>query len=276
MIRQSIASWRRRAAVTALSVTLAMSPALAYAQSAIGSAASVVNQVAGTLDNATRTLSTKDKVFQDEAIRTSQASAADLLFDDATRLAVGPNSNVVLDEFIYQASANTGALAINVTVGVLRFVTGKLPSRAYRIKTPTATIGVRGTTLVVVVAVDGTTTVSVEAGSATITSGSGASQTVGAGLSSTVAPGAPLPTPPGPPPPTVVASTQALDAALSGSGVAMADAEDAGIGGLSVETVAIGAAAAVLLGALLVTTLNDDNEDVAASATATSTATSTQ
>ena len=63
----------------------------------------------------------------------------------------------------------------------MRFVSGRMASQSYKVRTPTATLGVRGTDFVVAVAEDGSTTVSVISGEVEMTSGSGDSGGVGAG-----------------------------------------------------------------------------------------------
>ena len=61
-------------------------------------------------------------------------------------LSVGPNANMVIDQFVYDPNAGTGKLAASLTRGVFRFVGGKLSKQdnAVTMRTPTATIGIRG------------------------------------------------------------------------------------------------------------------------------------
>jgi ferric-dicitrate binding protein FerR (iron transport regulator) len=151
-------------------------------------------------------------------IATATESATEITFDDQTQLSIGPESQVTLDEFIYDPNSHAGSLAIAVTVGVIRLASGDMNEEGVVITTPVATIGIRGTIVTVSVAADGTTTVSVEQGAADVSSASGGSQSVAAGLSTTVAPGAP-PSPPSPPPPAAVAAITGMDNVL-GTGVA--------------------------------------------------------
>jgi hypothetical protein len=58
---------------------------------------------------------------------------------------------VRLDKFVYDPNKATGTVVVNVTRGAYRFVTGVQDSRNYTIKTPYATLGVRGTVLEVVI-----------------------------------------------------------------------------------------------------------------------------
>ncbi len=151
------------AAVLALSVTGL--PALSQ-EGGIGETASVVKVVTGVLGDKQRKLVAKDPVFSNELIQTGPDSASQLKFLDDTVLTIGPESEVVLDEFVFDAEPEKQKAVINASVGVLRFVTGKL---SYKIKTPTATIGVRGTVFTVVVLAGGTVEAFVEEGELIIT-----------------------------------------------------------------------------------------------------------
>ena len=116
----------------------------AHAVEDIGVAAAVANEVTGTLADETRALKVGDGVFQDETIETAKRSNAQLLFRDETTLTIGPESSVVLDTFVYDPKTNTGKVVLNTTKGAFRFITGSVDPKSYEIKTPVATIGVRG------------------------------------------------------------------------------------------------------------------------------------
>ena len=93
----------------------------------------------------------RDDVVAESLLETVRDGRVDIEFDDKTKLIVGPNSTVKLDRFVYDPNKSSGEVAVNMSRGVLRFVTGRLSSQSYKIKTPTATMGVRGTDFVVLV-----------------------------------------------------------------------------------------------------------------------------
>jgi hypothetical protein len=70
---------------------------------------------------------------------------------DETTINLGPNTSVVLDEFIYDPDPSNSSFVMSVTQGALRFTSGVLPDDSYKINTPVATIGIRGTIVNVVV-----------------------------------------------------------------------------------------------------------------------------
>ena len=92
-------------------------------------------------------------------------------FLDDSELAIGAGSELVLDEFVYDPSASTGArAALALTTGVFRFVSASGGhGRDFAVATPTATIGVRGTDFVVVLKEDGETVVGTLTGLVSVT-----------------------------------------------------------------------------------------------------------
>lgn len=151
----------RTLTVFATVMTLTLHPVLVQAQVAVGNANKIIAAVRGVLAANTRNLVAQDKVFSNEAVNTGADSAACFVFRDNTILSVGANPSVVLDSFVFDPDAGKSKVALSMSKGVMRFVSGNLPKNAYSIRTPTALIGIRGTILVVTVAANGLTTVSV-------------------------------------------------------------------------------------------------------------------
>ena len=116
-------------------------------QITIGNTRVVVRTVIGTFEGDIRTLALEDDVYHNELIETEQESATKLIFLDETTLTLGPESSVVLDRFVYDPDPSKASLVMTATKGIFRFASGKLPKNAYRLHTPAATIGIRGTVL---------------------------------------------------------------------------------------------------------------------------------
>ena len=117
----------------------------ASAQSAnkVGVASAVKNRVEGSSGN--RALAAGSSVFAREVVRTGEESTAQLLFLDETSLSIGPQSEVTLDRFVFDPNRGAGNVIISATRGAFRFVSGSQQPTSYQIRTPVATIGVRGT-----------------------------------------------------------------------------------------------------------------------------------
>ena len=93
----------------------------------------------------TRVLRIGARVVHKERVQTTAEGTVQLLFIDKTTLNIGPNSNLVIDNFVYDPSAGTGKIAASLTKGALRFVGGQLSHQgAATVSTPVATIGIRG------------------------------------------------------------------------------------------------------------------------------------
>jgi hypothetical protein len=131
------------ASVSGLVLAAAINAPAALAQTKIGVASAVTNEVS----IGPRRLSPGNNVHANERVRTGDTGAAQLLFLDETSLNIGPKSDVMLDRYVYNPSRGTGSVVMSTTRGALRFVSGAMNPVSYTIKTPSAIIGVRGTIL---------------------------------------------------------------------------------------------------------------------------------
>jgi hypothetical protein len=99
----------------------------------------------------TRVLTLGNSVVNKERIQTSGEGSAQITLLDKSTLNIGRNSTVVIDRFVYNAEAGTGEMVTSMSKGVLRFVGGQVShTRGASVKTPVATIGVRGGMMIVV------------------------------------------------------------------------------------------------------------------------------
>lgn len=105
-----------------------------------------------------------DTVVFQEALETVEDGAALVRFIDQSTLAIGANSKVLIDAFVFDPQAAEGNALIRISVGTLRFVTGAMPKGKTVIKTPTAALILRGTDVTVHVHPDGTTDTTVNEG----------------------------------------------------------------------------------------------------------------
>ncbi|MEY2862222.1 MAG: hypothetical protein RL392_2680, partial [Pseudomonadota bacterium] len=75
-----------------------------------------------------------------------------MMLRDGTQITVGPNSQVDLTHFQFDATTQTGSLAVRVMLGTIRMVTGvlgKLSPENVKVTTPSSTVSVRGTDFIV-------------------------------------------------------------------------------------------------------------------------------
>ncbi len=105
------------------------------------------------------------QVYTNELVETGARATTNLLFLDRTSLYVGAQSQVRLDKFIYDPEQRLGDVAISFGKGAFRFVTGEIENKDnVTLKTPTATMTIRGTELLIFVLSDGTSEVNVLSG----------------------------------------------------------------------------------------------------------------
>ncbi len=123
----------------------------------VGSVGAVNPATLGTPPSASaRTLTIGANVVQRERIQTNADGTVQLSFPDRTTLNIGRNSDLVIDEYVYNPAAGTGRMAASLAKGVLRFVGGQVSHTGQaQISTPNSTLGIRGGVGTVVYSADG-------------------------------------------------------------------------------------------------------------------------
>jgi hypothetical protein len=138
--------WRLQGtAAFAVVTTLLSVPLTGHAAEQSGIAVAVIPATQAAGETGTRRLQTQAPVFRGDVIATGPSGEAQVRLLDQTKLVVGPNSRLEIDNFIYSGNGAAQQVSINAVRGAFRFITGHSQKTAYTIKTPTATIGVRGT-----------------------------------------------------------------------------------------------------------------------------------
>ena len=215
---------RRFGSALALSLVLVLGLAAVQAQEVqVGVTAAVNPAITGKPPiSDKRALLVGTNVFHDELIVTEATGQAQMLFLDESALTIGPNSEVVLDEYVYDPEQKTGRLVLNATKGVFRLVGGRISKKTpVVLNTPTATIGIRGGISIISVAANGATDATFLFGQAmSVTSGGVTKQALRPGYTISVA--APDAAPSDPAPTTPETLNAALGS-LEGSGAATDD-----------------------------------------------------
>ena len=95
----------------------------------------------------TITVGTGTGIEMNDVITTSKARLG-LTFVDNTKVAITAQSRLIIDDFVYDPKSGTGKLAMNIASGTVRYASGAIAhnnNENVRLRTPTATISVRGT-----------------------------------------------------------------------------------------------------------------------------------
>jgi len=93
-----------------------------------------------------------DPLFEKDIIETGPDGGIGITFVDNTVFSTGPNSQLALDEFQFDSNNFRGSMLADMRRGTLAVVSGDITRSspgAMKIKTPTAQLGVRGTTFAI-------------------------------------------------------------------------------------------------------------------------------
>ncbi|WP_299356664.1 FecR domain-containing protein [uncultured Shimia sp.] len=86
------------------------------------------------------------EVQSGDLIKTNGTGMVQLVFVDETKIVIGPNASMVLEVTMLRNREKADNFAVKALGGSFRFISGKSRKKAYKITTPTATMGIRGTT----------------------------------------------------------------------------------------------------------------------------------
>ena len=140
-----VTTFRPLAVAVAALFAMAGQPALASEPVGVASA---VNQSAQSQRGGAgmRTIRIGTDFANREKIETGASGLVQILLADGSNFVVGPNSSLVIDEFVYSPSAGTGRIVATFGRGVARYVGGRISKQrgGVTINTRQGTIGVRG------------------------------------------------------------------------------------------------------------------------------------
>jgi hypothetical protein len=90
-------------------------------------------------------------IFEGDGLKTGADGSLGIALKDDTRVSLGPGSEVRVDRFVYASAEGRMGLVLHIVRGVVAYVSGRiaqLSPDSIRLETPSAVMGVRGTTLV--------------------------------------------------------------------------------------------------------------------------------
>jgi hypothetical protein len=93
-----------------------------------------------------------EKVLQGDTLRTGPDGSLGVMLKDDTSLSLGPNSEVVIDRFLFAPAEGKLSLVARMLRGTAVYVSGviaRLSPQSVRFETPNASIGIRGTRFLV-------------------------------------------------------------------------------------------------------------------------------
>tara|TARA_R110000751_G_scaffold270143_1_gene369911 strand:+ start:34829 stop:37834 length:3006 start_codon:yes stop_codon:yes gene_type:complete len=124
--------------------TYGTSPAISATK--VGVAAAVNLDAKSTRSGATKIISLGQNVIHNEKISTDAEGLVQILLVDGTTFTVGPNSQLTIDEFVYDPNTGNATVVASVAKGAFRFIGGQTSRKkgGATINTPAGSIGIRG------------------------------------------------------------------------------------------------------------------------------------
>ncbi len=89
-----------------------------------------------------------DKIFMGDSLKTGPDGSLGMIFKDDTLLSIGPQSEIIISEFIFSPAEGKLSIVTRLLKGTAAYLTGiiaKLSPESVRFETPVANIGIRGT-----------------------------------------------------------------------------------------------------------------------------------
>ncbi len=122
-------------------------PTQAPADEPIGNVATLSGSASVIRNSVTTPLKLKDDIFFNDTVQTSANSKLGITFSDATTFNLSASSKMTIDNYIYEEGGSQNVGAFDIAKGTVAFVAAAVAKTGdMKITTPTATLGIRGTT----------------------------------------------------------------------------------------------------------------------------------
>jgi hypothetical protein len=128
-------------------LAILLSPAAFAAEDSAGMVVASRGEVIALSNGGSRELKQGDFIYESDEIITSNKSFAVLQFVDGAKVTVRPDSTVIIEQYLYNGNDGDAA-ELSLVSGGLRVITGamaKTHPENYKVRTPVALMGVRGT-----------------------------------------------------------------------------------------------------------------------------------
>lgn len=113
----------------------------------VGNVATVTGKASVIRNDKTTPLKVKDDIYLNDIVQTGANSALGITFVDATTFNLKANTRITIDNYVYEDSGKSNAAVFDVAKGTAAFVAAAVAKTGdMKITTPTATLGIRGTT----------------------------------------------------------------------------------------------------------------------------------
>jgi hypothetical protein len=122
-------------------------PAQAASDEPIGNVATLTGTATVIRDRNSIALKLQDDIFLNDVLQTSANSTLGVTFNDATTFNLTANARITVDSYVYEDGGKQNAALFDITKGTVAFVAAAVAKTGdMKISTPSATLGIRGTT----------------------------------------------------------------------------------------------------------------------------------
>jgi hypothetical protein len=116
----------------------------------IGNVATVTGIATVIRDRNSYPLRVRDDIYLNDIVQTSSNSSLGITFNDATTFNLSASSKITIDNYVYEDGGKQNSGIFDIGKGTVAFVAAAVAKTGnMKITTPTATLGIRGTTGVV-------------------------------------------------------------------------------------------------------------------------------
>jgi hypothetical protein len=113
----------------------------------IGNVATLTGSATVTRNNEATPLKAKDDIFLNDVVQTAANSTLGITFNDATTFNLTANAQFTIDNYVYEDGGKQNSALFNIVKGTVAFAAAEVAHTGdMKISTPTATLGIRGTT----------------------------------------------------------------------------------------------------------------------------------
>ncbi len=135
----------------------AAAPTDQQADEPIGNVATLTGTATVTRNNAATPLKLKDDIYLNDVVATAATSSLGITFNDATTFTLKANAQVTIDNYVYEDNGKSNSGVFDIAKGTVAFAAAAVAKTGnMQITTPTAALGIRGTTGLVEVPEGGT------------------------------------------------------------------------------------------------------------------------
>ncbi len=138
---------RRRTQTPAPQATRRAADQQAAIDEPIGNVATLTGTATVTRNNAATPLKLKDDIYLNDVVATAATSSLGITFNDATTFTLKANAQVTIDNYVYEDGGKSNSGIFDIAKGTVAFAAAAVAKTGnMQITTPTAALGIRGTT----------------------------------------------------------------------------------------------------------------------------------